>query len=283
VLPGDEVVVDNRRYLAYCYRYRHTVNPGDPAQSHLMLDGVPLYPQRPAPVSMMAPAFGVAEFKGRYRGKVLTVQHSHDSSIWPRPHSFPGGEDRWVLRWTENAEHVPSSVLPPSVGPSPLSRLIDWKGNIDQSLHDLVAWVEQGVVPIGTHGATIKPGGQLMLPNDAKERGGIQPVVRATANRTARAEIPVGGRVTLSVETEVPPGAGTIVEVAWDFDGTGTYPYRDDSIDGTQSKLTSSVTHTFDTAGTFFPSAKVTSHRDGEVGATTRRVENLARVRVVVG
>ena len=81
----------------------------------------------------------------------------------------------------------------------------------------------------------------------------------------------------------MPPGAGTIIEVAWDFDGSGTYPYQDKSIDGTQSKLTSSVSHRFDVAGTYFPSAKVTSHRHGEIGATTRRVENLARVRVVVG
>ena len=52
---------------------------------------------------------------------------------------------------------------------------------IEQSLRDLVAWVEDAVVPAGTS-YTFRDG-KVTLPATAAERGGIQPVVRATANR----------------------------------------------------------------------------------------------------
>jgi hypothetical protein len=282
VEPGDEIILDNRMYLAYCYRHRHLVDSADPAQSHLVLDGRPLYPQRAQTPLVMPPTMGVASFEGRFTGKALTVQHTHDSSIWPRDHRYEGAEDRWVLRWTEHAEHVPASVLPPSEGPSPLTRMIDWKGNIEQSLHDLVAWVERGEQPAGTSGTRIEPGGPLVLAEKAAERGGIQAVVRASADGGARADVKVGQDVLLEVHAEVPPRAGTVIEVAWDFDGTGAFPYKDTSIDGSRDVVSTSVTHAFSEPGTYFPCVKVTSHRDGDVNATGRRVENLARVRVVV-
>jgi hypothetical protein len=225
---------------------------------------------------------GALGFEGKFQGKVLTVQHSHDSSIWPRNHQFPGGEDRWVLRWTENAEHVPASAVPQRDAISPLTRLIDWKGTIEQCLHDLVAWVENGVKPVGSHGVTIEPGGPLVFPTTAAGRGGIQPVVTASANGGARAEVAAGDRVLLSVTAEVPAGTGTIIGIDWDFDGKGAFPYSAPDVDGTQSAWTGSVEHTFAEPGPYFPAVKVTSHRDGDVTATGRRIENIARVRVVV-
>jgi hypothetical protein len=230
----------------------------------------------------MPPMMGVPTFDGRFQGKVLTVQHTHDSSIWPRDHRFEGAEDRWVLRWTENAEHVPASALPPSEGPSPLTRMIDWKGTIEQSLHDLVAWVERGEKPVGTTGTTLTPGGPLSLAEKAAERGGIQPVVRARADGGARSDVAVGQPVLLEVTAEVPPGAGTVVDVLWDLDGTGAFPVRDPEVDGTQSVVTGSLHHAFAQPGTYFPCVKVVAHRDGDTTARSRRVENLARVRVVV-
>src|SRR5437660_1219444 len=54
--------------------------------------------------------------------------------------------------------------------------------------------------------------------------GGIQPVATATANGAARAEVGAGAEGVFAVEAEVPVGAGSIVEIAWDFDGSGTWP-----------------------------------------------------------
>jgi len=167
--------------------------------------------------------------------------------------------------------------------PVPSTRLIDYKGAIEQSLHDLAAWVEEGAEPARTTGAHIEPGGPLRLPKTAAERGGIQPVVTATANGAARADVAVGEPVTLAVEAELPDGTGTVIAVEWDFDGTGAFPSSDDGVDGTQSRIASSVTHTYDTPGTYFPAVRVTAHREGDVSARSRRVENLGRCRVVVG
>ena len=175
VEPGDELVLDNRQYLAYCYRYRHVVDTEDPAQAHLTIDGEPLYPQRPA-VSNVAPShMGVYGWSGRYTGKVLTVQHTHDSSIWPRNHEWDEGADRWALRWLDNAEHVPWTAVPTVGVPAPSTRLIDYKGAIEQSLHDLAAWVEDGEEPARTTGVHIEPGGPLRMPATAASAAASSP------------------------------------------------------------------------------------------------------------
>jgi hypothetical protein len=88
--------------------------------------------------------------------------------------------------------------------------------------------------------------------------------------------------VAFAVEAEVPPNAGTIIAAEWDFDGTGHWPLKLGNIDGRSSRISLNVTHRFDKPGTYFPSARVTSHREGDVNAVHRRQINLARVRVVV-
>ena len=75
-----------------------------------------------------------------------------------------------------------------------------------------------------------------------------------TANGSARAEVGVGDEVRFDAVAEVPPGAGYLVSIDWDFDGSGTY----------------------------FVTALVHSRRDGDVAAPHRRIPNLASARVVV-
>ena len=80
----------------------------------------------------------------------------------------------------------------------------------------------------------------------------------------------------------MPAGAGTIIALEWDFDGSGAFASRQDGIDGTSSTITGRTTTSYDKPGTYFVSARVVSHRDGDVAATARRIENLASARVVV-
>jgi hypothetical protein len=282
VLPGDELELDNRRFLAFTMRYRHTVDPEAPAQSHLAVDGQAIYPQIVMPARRIAPHMGVEGWTGRFEGKVLTVQHTHDSMIWPTESRFEEGKDRWVIRWTEGAEHAPVSWSPIKTPPMPETSITNYTGSVEQGLHDLVVWVEQGIRPSETT-YSLQPGQKIDLPPTAAERGGIQPVVQAAANGGARAEVKVGEAVTLTVDAEVPPGAGTVVSIEWDFDGTASWPFRHTEIDGTQSKVSLSTTHAYDRPGTYFPAARVTSHREGDLNATSRLVQNLGRARVVVG
>ena len=288
VEPGDEVLVDNRKFLAYCYYARHHVIDDEPAFAHLMLDGAPIYPQHPVP--RMSSLMGVC-YCGQYEGKVLWIHHTHDSSVWPawgtlyhravrQAQGEAGARENFRIRWTEYAEHGPYGMVPAEPNRVASTRLIDFRGITEQSMMDLIDWAENGVEPSGTNYAYAD--GQVRLPSTAAERGGIQPVASATANGGARAEVKVGEPVTLTVTAAVPPGTGTIIAVEWDFDGSGTYPFRHDGIDGTATELTVSTTRSYDRPGTYFGTARVTSHRTGDVHAELCRIETIAQARTVV-
>jgi hypothetical protein len=287
VKPGDAVHVDNGRFLAYCHRYRHYVD--DTAQfDSLRVDGTPIYPQHP-PMAL-SPLTGVTH-NGRFDGKMIWTQMTHDYALWPimaiRYHwaineiqGEQGARARFRIRWAENAEHGPPTMVGARRGRQPNTWLIDYGPMIEQTLEDLIDWVEHGVEPSGTTYAY--DDGVLKLPTTAAERGGIQPVVRVTANGGSRADVRVGDEVTVAVHAEVPPGAGTIVSVDWDFDGEGTYPLHDERPDGTASVIDLTTTYAYDAPGTYYVTALVRSHRTGDVDADSCQVPNLAQARVVV-
>jgi hypothetical protein len=286
VLPGDEVHLSNRAFLAQCYFYRHHLLDSE-EWDFLRVDGKPIYPQHPLPSN--TPFMGVA-YSGQYEGKLLWVHHTHDASLWPPQGVIYGsqvlraqGEEaaakKFRLRWTENAEHVPAEFVPSMSHRASNTWLIDYRPVIEQSLADLARWVEEGVEAAATSFEYFD--GKVTLPPAAAERGGIQPVVSVTANGAARTEAKIGEEVILEVLAEVPPGAGTIVGVKWDFDGSGSYPAKED-VDGTANKLMLSTTHAYDRPGTYFATALVESHREGDVRASACRIPNLASARIVV-
>jgi hypothetical protein len=286
VEPGDRVRFDNRAFLAYCYYTRHHV--GQSADyDQFQLRGQPIFDQYEQPA--LSPFMGVRH-TGKFDGKMLWIQHTHDSSLWPsqgigmkknieREAGAARSRQCFRLRWLENAEHVP-----PFMAAAPRDRanntwLVDYLPHVEQSLADLTAWVEDGIEPAETSFEMVD--GQIVLPPSAKQRGGIQPVVRVRANGSKRAEVRRGTPVNLEVHAEVPPGAGNIVSIKWDMDGAGSYPVKH-KIDGGASELTLTVEWTYDKPGTYFPTALVESHRDGAVNATSRRIPNLDSARVVV-
>ncbi len=68
----------------------------------------------------------------------------------------------------------------------------------------------------------------------------------------------------------------------WDFDGSGTFGYAHNDVDGSAREVKLSTTQSYDAPGTYFVTALVHSHRDGDASATSRRIPNLGQVRVVV-
>jgi hypothetical protein len=287
VLAGDEVHVDNRKFLAFCYFARHHLLD-EPQFDAFRVDGRPVYPQHPVPT--MSPLMGVA-YSGQFSGKLLWIHHTHDASLWPTQgivyrdavlnvQGVAGAAERFRLRWTENAEHMGPLFIPGAPNRASNTWLIDYTPIIEQSLHDLIDWVEHGIAPSST--AFDYDNGCVTLPSVAAERGGIQPVVEVTANGALRAEVTVGEPVTLSVNAAVPPDAGTVVSVEWDFDGTGTYPFRHDGIDGTAEQVSLTVTHAYERPGTYFATSRVSSRRDGDVNAPNCRIPNLAQARIIV-
>jgi hypothetical protein len=197
-----------------------------------------------------------------------------------REQGASGAEARFRLQWTQNAEHIMPAWLPPSPLRASNTELVDYTPIIEQGLVDLARWVEEGVAPASTSYEYVD--GQVRLPATAAERGGVQPVVSVTANGGALATVAVGEPVTLEVHAEAPAAGGTIVSVQWDFDSKGTYPYSDPSVDGTATSVTLTTTHTYSEPGTYFATALVASHVDGDVNTKHRRLQNLASARVVV-
>jgi hypothetical protein len=190
-----------------------------------------------------------------------------------------GAAERFRLRWTENAEHIPPRMLPPNPGRMPATWLVNFHEVIEQSLYDLCDWVEKGIPPAATKFTFTD--GKVSLPASARERGGIQPVVHVSANGSIKAEIDKGESVNVKLDAEVPPGAGFVILVEWDFDGSGSYPVRH-RFEDRQARVEMSTTHTYDKAGVYFVTARVTAHRQGDPDTTSCRVENVAAARVIV-
>ncbi|MCU1345473.1 MAG: hypothetical protein JWL70_1739, partial [Acidimicrobiia bacterium] len=120
ILPGDEVQLDNRGFLAFCYYYRHHLLPSA-EWDFLKLDGNPIYPQYELPE--MSPFMGTVH-SAEYQGKLMWVHHTHDSSLWPsqgigmkgnveRVYGAEEAAKKFKLRWTENAEHGPPQMMAP--------------------------------------------------------------------------------------------------------------------------------------------------------------------------
>jgi hypothetical protein len=283
---GDAVHVDNRKFLAFCYFHRHHLLDG-PQFEGLKLNGTPIYPQHT--VGYMSPLMGVP-YTGHYEGKLLWVHHTHDSSLWPSEgvvyeaavKQAQGGAkaaENFRLQWTQNAEHIPPAMLPGSLTRSTSTWLIDYTPIIEQGLVDLMSWVENGVAPPSTSYEFSK--GQVTLPETADARGGIQPVVHVTVNGGDRADVKIGEAVHIEAVAEAPTGTGTIISVEWDFDGQGAFPVRED-VDGTEVSVKAAQTHSYDTPGTYFVTARVCSNREGDVNTEFRRLANVGSVRIVV-
>jgi hypothetical protein len=286
VKTGDQVHIDNHAFLAFCYYARHHA-PNWQEYDFLRIGNRPIHKQYAIPE--MSPFMGT-KHTGKFPGKMIWVHHTHDASLWPsqgvgmqnnitREVGYEEGRKHFRLRWLENAEHIP-----PALAASPPNRanttwLVDYLPMVEQTLIDLAAWVENGIEPAETHFEY--QDGEIILPPTGAARGGIQPLVTITANGKIRAEVKVGESVNLQAHVEVPPGAGFIINVQWDFDGSGSYPKKE-KLDGKARELALSTKHSFNSPGTYFVTALVESHREGDVNATARRIPNVASARVVV-
>ena len=292
VQPGDEVAVDNREYLAYTYFHRYQVDANAPEYAQFRVDGRPLYPQRAKNFARSGLLSGGTP-RGEFTGKMIVVQNAHDAACWPNAAISYRARLSNAISATRSATTTGSgSTTTPRTCrrrstrwairrcPRPVSSTT--AGHSNRRLRDLMEWVENGTEPPAETGYTLDADQRLTLAPAAAERGGVQPVVHASANGSVRADVAVGEPVTLAVEADAPAGGGTIIGVEWDFDGTGAFPFSPDGVDGSRASVRLETTHAFDTPGTYYPSVRVTAHRDGDVDAAHCRLVNLGRVRVVV-
>jgi hypothetical protein len=79
--------------------------------------------------------------------------------------------------------------------------------------------------------------------------------------------------VTLLAHAEVPPGAGSIVAVDWDLDGSGRF--------ATPGANGQALEHAWREPGVHFVTVRARSHRTGDSQDPVRTISNICRVRVV--
>jgi hypothetical protein len=297
---GDEITIDNKDFIAYCYNHRYSIANTDghggvfEELSPWMVDGHPIYPQREKPGWLKS---GPLAYKAAMSSKMIYVQPTLDNMVWPTSISSYHkrvkenlGEkidENFRLWFVENAPHGAPEFLGPLIAQEKVparvwnSRLVPYDGATSQALRDVVAWVEQGAAPHSYADYELSRDNQLLLKRTAAERRGVQPVVRLTANGGARAEVRAGEPVRFVGVAEQPPGAGTIVRAEWDFEGVGDFSPAEPKVDGLSAAVEVKATHTFGMPGTYFTSFRVGGHCDGAKGQGLP-VLNLARVRVVV-
>ncbi|MEU0303564.1 hypothetical protein ABZ252_29590 [Streptomyces sp. NPDC006175] len=286
VRPGDTVRVDNSNFLAAQTYHRHQV-PGPEYRvwdQHRDASGAPLLPQRPF---LLAPMFAAAAAgqvpTGRFDGKMILVSCLLDREAFPwqadwyrsqaAQHLGEALDDHFRLWYIDNALHADAERQEHP------THTVSYLGVLHEALRSLADWVEKGVTPSSGTRYEIREG-QVVVPDSAAERGGVQPVVRITADGAERADVRVGAPVTLAATIEVPPGTGSIVRVQWDLDGDGTYEV--DEVTEPVSRLRLERRHTYRGPGTRFVTVRVSTQRDADPQTAFARIDNLARVRVLV-
>ncbi len=294
---GDAVLIDNTPYLAFQTYHRHQVPAGGeyPEFDQFRAAGRPVYPQRP---QLLGPRFvrnnGAGRMDGRFAGKMIVVQSLFDEIAYPqqaewyrtRVEAALGDrfEDHYRVWFTDHAMHQdPAVTASMDVHPDRSTRIVNYRGVLEQALRDVAAWAERGAAPPPSTEYELVDG-QVRLPATAAERRGIQPVVQLRANGGERAVVEVGEPVAFRALVEVPPGTGTLVAAEWDFEGRGDYPvaepFTNEDLSYTSVRLERE--HAFSAPGTYFPALRVVSQRLGEGDNPHGRILNLGRVRVVV-
>ncbi len=303
IKEGDSVQVDNSNFLAVQTYHRHQV-PGKEYyvwDQFLDNDGKPIYPQRPM---LLGPLFTVGAAgvlpTGKFKGKMILLESLWDREAFPwqadwyrsrvKEHLGDSLDNHFRLWYTDHALHGDLSLEDDP------THTISYLGVLQQALLDLSAWVEKGIAPAATTKYKIEDG-QVVIPATAEERKGIQPVVMLKANGGKRADVKVGQQVIFTAVVEVPKDRGKIVYAAWNFEGlpkemetgksfdlSNAFPVRAFShqADKTGSRVTLKTTYTFTKPGTYFPTLRVASQREGDSKTPFTRIQNLDRVRVVV-
>ena len=291
IQPGDQVQIDNSWALALEHSPLHQVpGPDEKAWDQFRGDdGAPLHPQRSALIGPQVAEISSGSIpNGHFEGKMIMLVSTMDiqafawSAEWYEATVLAAkGEeldDCFRLWFVDNAGHTPLWELE---APDTEAHIVDYDGVCQQALLDLDEWVTSGLRPPASGRYRVTSENQVELPQSASERLGVQPVVTLTADGAPRADVAPGETVSFLATAEVPPGAGGIVRVEWDLEGTGTFPDVVE-LDQPASSVSLEKVSAYSSPGTRFAVVRVTSQRHGTAETPYTRIRNLARVRVVV-
>jgi hypothetical protein len=286
IKPGDRVRIDNSFALAVQTYHRHQVPDRDdlPAWDQFRDDaGAPVYPQRPSlygPHAATTVAGSVPSGKAEGKMLILETMMDIDALPWQADHYYrqvrrnirSGAPDDVAIWFIDHAQHDDPQDARAN------AHSVSFAGALQQGLRDLARWVETGEKPSETSYNVTDC--QIEVPADPVQRGGVQPIVELMVNGGDRADVMVGEQVSFIATAAVPPGAGKLVSVEWDFEGKGSYRASGDISPVEQMRVT--TTYAFARPGTYFPVVRVAAHRDGDPMTPYARVMNIARARIIV-
>lgn len=295
--PGDEVVLDNSDYIAIQSYYRHQV-PKDPdfhAWDQFRDEkGEPTLPQRPDVMGYMLTGTGTIQ-EGTIQGKVIVIQSMMDESTCPWCGDWyrntvikeQGSEKDFRLYYMDRCMHGNVSWLENNM-------VTNYMGALHQALLDISDWTERGVEPLSGTSYHLEDG-QIILPENAAERGGMQCVPTLLANGAECAHVKVGETVHFLARAEVPAGAGIVTAMDYDVVSDNTLSIQKHPLTVFQNKGTVKTgkenglnvgemrfEHAYSEPGTYFASVRVCTNRNGDAGDYFTQVKNIARVRVIV-
>lgn len=301
---GDHVLVDNSDYIAAQTYHRHQV-PGSDYHAWDYFrneDGKPKYPQRPLLIAPVVAKEGAGSIqKGTPNCKMIVLESLMDESAFPWQADWyrrtimknrgTDGNDIMRLWYMEHCMHTDCA----EGNGGDHQHIVSYLGALYQALLDLSDWVERGIEPVATSGYTMN-GGQVIIPETARERKGIQPVVTLRAavvsekeqeynEKEGRISAKVGEKISFTANIGLPEGSGDVEEVLWDFTASDEFVPSGNihkavwAENGTGTAF-AGTEYVFTKLGIYFPVVKVASNR--VPGDAFTRVWNQARIRVVV-
>lgn len=283
---GDSVRIDNAWALALQTYHRHQVLDESLIGWNQFRNaaGDPIYPQRDVSIGLLGAAGTAGSVSnGNIKGKMIVLEALMDIDALPwqadwyrsqvKKQLGSNFEEQFALWFIDHAQHDNPQT------PQAKAHAVSFEGALQQALRDLSSWVEKGIKPARSQYSI--EDSQVTIPATASARGGIQPVIQLQANGGELAEIAAGDTVNFTASIEVPANTGAIVAVEWDFEGAGTYPVNE-TLQDARPTLDLQREHCFERAGTYFAVVRATSQREGNMDTPYGRVENIARVRVVV-
>ena len=299
IVPGDTILIDNGKFIAFCFYYRHHAFPEFKEYGLLVKDGVPIFPQRKvrfkSEVSMQPFTWDVGA------RKLIFVSSFQDRGVFRsaiaadidqiRRSKGQAFLDNQVRVWiNEHAQHGGVADAQPGRpvtrqrnGTALNTRLIDYQGSVTRALKALTDWVETGKAPLPNTNYRYDDEAQVTLPAHAADRLGVQPVIELRANGVSkRVAVKAGQPVRFVAIGEAPPDTGVITTAEWDFESAGTFDHKDDMLTGRDAKVTISAEHSYARPGTYFATVRMFSTPVGEPADSMFRLPNLGRIRVVV-
>lgn len=290
VRPGDAIFLDNSDYIAIQTYHRHQV-PEDKSfhawDQYRDAQGNPIYPQRDTVIAFGFTRGGCGSVQdGRIQGKVIVMNSLMDGDFpWQadwykkKVEEVYGADAENVFRlwYNDNCPHGDVSEC------GDMLHVVSYLGMLRQALLDVAKWAETGAAPTDSTGYELADN-QVLLSPDVKTRGGIQPLVRLSAEGREYAHAKAGQQVRFMARIEMPQAAGALECVQWSFEGEQDYPHESSGVRAWQEEgifcAEATAEHAFERPGTYFCAVRVISNRNRKDGYT--RLRNLARVRVVV-